>query len=322
MTIKILHSGDIHIKLRKNKVPQPWQLNRFKLFFEKMLELEKSHDCTVIAGDIFDEKPETDEVTLLLEYLHKVTKPTFLIPGNHESTKKGETFLEGFVRDKAINNDNVQFFTKNGRINFKGHWIQFFPYTEVQMDNFINYPEKEILVTHIRGEVLPHITAEYDFEKLKEFKLVLCADLHFNHKYKNYNVYYPGSPLSISFDRNDTKVYGVMSHTYWNEGHTYQFIDLKLPKLIRKRIKAGEELVRDTVDCVIYEVEGSLEDIQKVKRTDSDLLDKTRIELTNRTSILDLKDLTLLEEVDRYLKHIGIKDTQPYTNELNELGIQ
>lgn len=322
MTIKILHAADIHIKLEKNKVPQEWQLNRFKLFFEKMLELEKSHEVTILAGDIFDEKPEPDEVTLLAEYLHQVTIPTFIIPGNHEATKKGETFLEGFVRDKAINNTNVKFFTKNARIKFKGHWIQFFPYTEVQTDNLINYPEKEILVTHIRGEVAPHITAEYDFEKLKEFKLVLIGDLHFHHKYKNYNVFYPGSPLGITFDRNETKLYGVLSHTYWNEGHTYEFIDLKLPKLIRKRIKAGEELIKDPINWVIYEVEGTLEDIQKVKRNKSELLDKTRIELPNRASSLDLTDLSILEETDKYLKYSGIKDTQLHINELLELGIQ
>lgn len=322
MTVKILHAADIHIKLRKNKVDFAWQLNRFKLFFAKMLELEKAHDITILAGDIFDEAPELDEVTLFTEYLHQVTKPTLVIPGNHEATLKGETFLEGFVRDKAINNDLVQFFTKNARIEFMGHWIQLFPYTEVQMDNLKNYKEKEILVTHIRGEVPPHITPEYEFEKIKEFKLVLCGDLHFYHKYKHYNVYYPGSPLNITFDRNDKKKYGVLSHTYWNEGHTHNFIDLDLPKLLRKKIGANEELVPDQKNWIVYEVEGKLEDIQKVKKKRSVLLDKTIIEIPMHTSALDLRGLDLLGKVDKYLHYIGVTDTQPYLAELNELGIQ
>ena len=322
MTLKILHTGDIHIKLRKNKVDFDWQLNRFKQFFTKMLELEKSHDLTVLAGDVFDEAPDIDEVTLLSEYLNQVTKPTFIIPGNHEATLKGETFLESFVRDKAINNSNVKFFTKNDRIEFNGYWIQFFPYTEVQMDNLADYPEKEILVTHMRGKVPPHITAEYDFEKIRPFKLTLCSDLHFYHKYEDYNVYYPGSPLAITFDRNDTHKYGVISHTFWKEGHTHQFIDLKLPKLIRKKVKADEELVKDPVNWVVYEVEGKLEEIQKVKKTKSVLIDKTIIDLPTHESALDLRGLSLLEEVDKYLKHQGISDTSLYLKELNDLGIQ
>jgi DNA repair exonuclease SbcCD nuclease subunit len=322
MTIQILHAADIHIKLRKNKVNEEWQLNRFRLFFKKMLELEKSHQITVLAGDIFDEAPELDEVTLFVEYLHQVTKPTIIIPGNHEATKKGETFLEGFVRDQAINNGNVKFFTKNATFEFNGYTFQMFPYTEVQKDNLEDRAIKEILVTHIRGEVPPHITPEYDFEKIKEFRLVLCGDLHFYHKYKNYNVFYPGSPLSITFDRNDNKKYGVISHTFWKEGHSHTFIDLGLPKLLRKKIKAGEELVKDPYNWVVYEVEGKLEDIQKVKKTKSELLDKTIIDLPHQTSALDLKGLSLLEEVDIYLKYSGVVDTQPYIKELNDLGIQ
>jgi energy-coupling factor transporter ATP-binding protein EcfA2 len=320
MTIKILHTGDIHIHLYKPKVPIEWQLNRFKLFFQKMLELEKNHDLTVLAGDIFDKKPEPDEMTLFNAYLNKVTKPTIIIPGNHEASKKGETFLQGYVRDEAISNPNVWFFTKNARIKFMGYWVQMFPYTEMQVDNLENHLEKDILITHIRGEVPPNITAEYDFEKLRSFPLVLCSDLHFYHKYKDYNVYYPGSPLNVSFDRNDTKKYGILSHTYAKDFHTHEFIDLNLPRLLRKKVSAGTELVEDPINRVIYEVEGKLEDIQKVKN--SDLLDKKIVELHSTDSVLDLKNKSLLEEIATYLKHIlqtdNIKD---YLDDLNAINI-
>ena len=320
MTIKILHTADIHIHLYKPKVPVEWQLNRFKLFFSKMLELEKSHDLVVLAGDIFDKKPEPDEMTLFNAYLNKVTKPTIIIPGNHEASKKGETFLQGYVRDEAISNPNVWFFTKNARIKFMGYWIQMFPYTEMQMDNLENHAEKDILITHIRGEVPPNITAEYDFNKIRSYPLVLIGDLHFNHQYQDYNVFYPGSPLNVSFDRNDTKKYGVLSHTYWTGGHTHEFIDLGLPRLLRKKVSAGTELVEDPINRVIYEVEGKLEDIQKVKN--SDLLDKKIVEMHSKDSVLDLKNKSLLEEIATYLKHIlqtdNIKD---YLDDLNAINI-
>lgn len=319
MTIKILHAADIHIHLYKPKVPVEWQLNRFKLFFEKMLELEKSHDLVVLAGDIFDKKPEPDEMTLFNAYLNKVTKPTIIIPGNHEASKKGETFLQGYVRDEAINNHNVSFFTKNARINFMGYWIQMFPYTEVQMDNLEDHSEKDILITHIRGEVPPNITPEYDFNKLRGYPLVLLGDLHFYHKYQDYNIFYPGSPLNVSFDRSDARQYGVLSHTYWKEGHTHTFIDLKLPRLLRKKVSAGTELVKDPINHVIYEVEGKLEDIQKVKP--SELLDKKIVDLPNSISALDLKNKTLLEEIATYLEHIAVDNIKDYLNDLHEINI-
>ena len=319
MTIKILHAADIHIHLYKPKVPVEWQLNRFKLFFEKMLELEKSHDLVVLAGDIFDKKPEPDEMTLFNAYLNKVTKPTIIIPGNHEASKKGETFLQGYVRDEAINNPAVWFFTKNARIKFMGYWIQMFPYTEVQMDNLEDHLEKDILITHIRGEVPPNITPEYDFTKLREYPLVLIGDLHFFHKYQDYNIFYPGSPLNVSFDRSDARQYGVLSHTYSKESHTHTFIDLKLPRLLRKKISAGTELVKDPIHHVIYEVEGKLEDIQKVKP--SELLDKKIVDLPSSISALDLKNKTLLEEIAVYLKHITVDNVKDYLSDLHEINI-
>ena len=48
----------------------------------------------------------------------------------------------------------------------------------MQLDNLPLPKRNDILVTHIRGEVLPHITPEYDFEKLRPWKLILLGDLH------------------------------------------------------------------------------------------------------------------------------------------------
>ena len=94
--IKILHSADWHINLHKKKVPYEWQANRFRLFFEEIHRLEKDCDVHILAGDVFDRKPEADEVCLFLRFANSVTIPTYIIPGNHEATRKGKTFLEHF----------------------------------------------------------------------------------------------------------------------------------------------------------------------------------------------------------------------------------
>lgn len=50
------------------------------------------------------------------------------------------------------------------------------------------------------------------------------------------------------------------------------FIDLKLPKLVRKTIKVNGEMIKDDINHVLYEVTGSIDELSKVEN--SALLDK------------------------------------------------
>ena len=245
---KILCSADWHIILHKKKVPYDWQTNRFKQMFRKLIALEQSCDVHIIAGDIFDKKPEPDEICLFLSYINSVTIPTYIIPGNHEATRKGESFFEYFTQENAIKNENVHVFTRNGRATVGNTSFQFFPYGEMQIGNLPDYVEDDILVTHIRGEVPPHITPEYDFSLLRSWGLCLLGDLHFNHRYGDTNCYYPGSPLNTTFDRDDKREYGVdIYDVVDSRNYTREFYDLKLPKLLRKTISVGEEMIPDSI---------------------------------------------------------------------------
>jgi DNA repair exonuclease SbcCD nuclease subunit len=261
---KILCSADWHIILHKKKVPYEWQTNRFKQMFRKLIALEQSCDVHIIAGDIFDKKPEPDEICLFLSYINSVTIPTYIIPGNHEATRKGESFFEYFTQENAIKNENVHVFTRNGRATVGSTSFQFFPYGEMQIGNLPNYVEDDILVTHIRGEVPPHITPEYDFSLLSPWGLCLLGDLHFNHRYSDTNCYYPGSPLNTTFDRDDKRAYGVdIYNIIDSHNYTREFHDLKLPKLLRKTISVTEKMVPDAINHVVYEVKGSLDELAK-----------------------------------------------------------
>ena len=264
--MKILSVADIHINLHKKKIPYEWQVNRFTTLFNKLLELEKDCDVTIISGDIFDKKPEPDEICLFLSYANAVKKPTLAIPGNHEASTKGNSFLEYFEQERVITNKNFHLSTTNKRIEVNGQMFQLFPYGEMQVRKIPKYIEGDILVTHIRGEVPPHITPEFDFEKIRPWKLVLLGDLHFNHKYKDYPAYYPGSPLNTTFDRDDKRSYGVdLIHFKDIDDYTVEFIDLKLPKLIRKTVEAGTELKSDPINHILYEVTGSIDILIKVQ---------------------------------------------------------
>ena len=318
--MKILCSADWHILLHKKKVPYEWQVNRFKAMFRKLIALEQECDVHIIAGDVFDKKPQPDEVCLFLTYINAVTIPTYIIPGNHEATKKGESFLEHFTQKNAIKNELVQLITKNKRVETKHASFQFFPYGEMQTNNLPICYQDDILVTHIRGEVPPHVTPEYDFDLLHGWHLILLGDLHFNHKYKDYPAYYPGSPLNVTFDRDNSRKYGVDIIDYKSpKEYSVNFHDLNLPKLLRKTIKVGEEMKQDTVNHTIYEVTGSVDELSKV--SNNELLDKKIASSTVKDSILDLKNKSIQEELELYLKYIQVKDVNKIITEFKNLNI-
>ena len=320
--MKILHSADWHINLHKKKVPIEWQENRFKLMFEKLHELQQSCDIHIIAGDVFDRKPEPDEICLFLSYINCVSIPTYIIPGNHEATKKGHTFLEHFNEDAVITNPNVRLFTENKRVKETDYpsGIQFWPYGEMQLDNLPEYVPGDILVGHIRGEVPPHITAEYDFEKIRQWNLILLGDIHFNHKYQDYGAYYSGSPINTHFDRDDSKKYGVnIFNLIDDSNYAVEFIDLKLPKLIRKTIKTQEEMIPASFDHVVYEVVGSIDELSKIKN--SELLDKKVSYEPSEEAKLNLKNMTLTDELKAYLEFIKVSDIEGTLKEFNDLKV-
>jgi len=318
--IKILHSADWHINLHKKKVPYEWQANRFRLFFEEIHKLEKECDVHILAGDVFDRKPEPDEVCLFLRFANSVTIPTYIIPGNHEATRKGKTFLEHFHEQHAITNSNVVLITENKREEVRGQGFCFFPYGEMQTDNLPKYEEGDVLVAHIRGEVPPHITPEYDFEKLRPWQLILLGDIHFNHRYLDYPAYYSGSPMNVTFDRDATKKYGVNIIDFIDhQNHSVDFKVLDLPKLVRKTVEVDDKLVEDTYHHTIYEVTGNLDELSKIK--DSKLLDKKIAHKPNEDSKLDLKDKTIVEELSLYLEHIKVGNSKKVIDEFLELNL-
>lgn len=319
--IKILSSADWHVNLHRKKIPYLWQLNRFQLMFDSFRALEKSCDVHVIAGDLFDKEPDTDEICLVLSYLNAVRIPTLIVPGNHEATSKGRTFWEHFKLENTINNPNVHIYTENTNEIHAGQRFCFFPYGSVQTDKLPDYYEDAILVTHIRGAVAPHITAEYDFEKIRPWKLVLLGDLHFRHRYDSFPAYYPGSPLNTSFDRDDKRQYGVdIIELRSIDDYKVSFHNLNLPKLIRRTVPVGTKLSADPVHHIVYEVTGTIDELATVQK--SDLLDKKMVEKPTSNSVLDLQGKSVIEELEMYLSYIKVAEKESVLAEYRKLGIQ
>ena len=124
---------------------------------------------------------------------------------------------------------------------------------------------------------------------------------------------YPGSPLSTSFHRNKIKTGVILCDT---ETLDWEFIELKLPQLLRKTITDTKDAVEDGYDNIIYEISGNIEDLANIEK--SDLIDR-KVLKSNKESKLALDGMTVEEEVNLYLKEVmEITDTDEILGVLND----
>jgi hypothetical protein len=104
------------------------------------------------------------------------------------------------------------------------------------------------------------------------------------------------------------------------DDYSVDFINLKLPKLIRRTVSVNEPMIQDLYHHVIYEVTGSIDELAKVKKTD--MLDKKMVEKPATDATLDLKDKSLYEELEIWLKYVKVAESGSVLAEFKKLGIQ
>ena len=290
----ILFTADWHIKLGQKNVPMAWACTRYKLFFEKIYELEKDVNLHIIGGDLFDRVPSMDELTLYFDFVKGVTVDTIIFDGNHEATRKNKTFFTNLKRVTEELNPKVKVITET----FYLHDWAILPYADLHRKGSIeDIDDVDYLFTHVRGEIPPHVTPEVDLSRFDKFKTVFAGDLH-AHENTQRNIVYPGSPMTTSFHRNVVKTGYLLIDDDWS----WTWHEFDLPQLLRKTVSSTEEMVQTEWHHTIYEVEGDVSDLSGVKN--SDLLDKKVIKRkTEATLILD-KEMTIEEELAEYLSYI------------------
>lgn len=290
--MKVLFSADYHIKLGQKNVPREWQKARYEMLFEKLHGIEA--DIHILGGDIFDKVPNPEELSLFFDLVRGVKIPTYMYDGNHCATRKGKTFLVFLSKAcKAIN----PLVTILDGPQVLHDIIDVIPYTHLKTfdpDNFKN----DILCTHVRGSIPPHVIPEIDLDKFSRWKTVLAGDLH---AYENsqLNILYPGSPLSITFHRNRIKNGVIVFDT---DTHEHEWIDLGLPQLIRKTVSSKDEIIPTEYDHTIYEITGNILELSNID-TSSELIDK-KIISKKTDSTLDLKNKSIEEELELYFREV------------------
>ena len=293
--MKVLFIADIHIKLGQKNVPLEWALNRYKLFNDKISKLQESVDLVILGGDVFDRMPTIEELEVYFNFIRIFKKETLVIPGNHESVKKTTTFLTNLKAVSNAINHNVHiiddFDTRHG--------MDFIPYNKLKEYHPADVDfHSRILVTHVRGEIPPHVKPEVPLTLFERWDIVLAGDLH-SYENSQLNILYPGSPMSTSFHRNPVDTGVIILDTDTLE---HEFIALGLPQMLRKTIQAGDPMPTTTYDHTIYEVEGDMSQLQDV--ANHELLDKKVSKRTVDVALMLEPDMTLGQELGEYLRYI------------------
>lgn len=294
----ILFTADWHIKLGQKNVPVSWACTRYKMFFEQIYTLEQGVDLHIIGGDLFDRVPSMDELTLYFDFVKGVSVRTIIYDGNHEATRKNKTFFTNLKRVTNELNPLVEVIDETTYGQMVPHDYAILPYADLHKKDAIENINADVLFTHVRGEIPPHVQPEVDLDRFNKFKLVFAGDLH-AHENTQRNIVYPGSPMTTSFHRNHVKTgYLLIDNKDW----TWTWQQFHLPQLIRKTVTDPSEMVQTEYDHTIYELEGDVADLSNVKN--SELLDKKVIRRkTEATLILD-KEMSIEEELAEYLSYI------------------
>ena len=291
--MQILFCADIHIKLGQKNVPKEWALNRLKMFIEQLLEASKEADILIIAGDVFDKLPTLEELEVYFSLISSLNIPTYIFDGNHEATRKGQTFLSMLKKPSYHINNLIQVIDTVEEYDFG----TLLPYCKLKTKGvFDSINTNKPLFTHVRGEIPPHVKPEIDLNLLKPFPVVYAGDLH-SHSNSQQNIVYPGSPMNTSFNREKINTGYLLI-----EGTSYIWKPFQLPQLLRKTVNSEDEMIATTYDHTIYELEGSLDKLSQVKNTD--LLDKKIVKRHSEAALILDKSMSIEQELSEYLTYI------------------
>jgi DNA repair exonuclease SbcCD nuclease subunit len=289
----ILFTADWHIKLGQKNVPVQWAQNRYDMFLDQLWNIEC--DMHIVGGDVFDRLPTLTELAVYFKFLKSVKVPTIIFDGNHEATKKGQTFFDYLTTVSENLNPLVEIATKTTEYTD----FTILPYADLHKKGEIERCEPhKPLFTHVRGEIPPHVKPEVDLERLEVFPVVYAGDLH-SHSNTQRNIVYPGSPMTTSFHRSSVDTgYLLIDSDDLTQWTWHKF---KLPQLIRKTVSTAEEMIPTEYDHTIYEIEGDLQKLSTIANTE--LLDKKIVKRNTEVSI-NLTDKTIEEELATYLQEV------------------
>lgn len=309
--MKTLFTADLHIRIGQKNIPRDWAHKQYEIMFNEIDRVFKEQECEleVHGGDIFDKVPTMEELSVYIGYLwQNAERKRIIYDGNHEATKKGDTFLKYL---EPMIPKNSLLVTES--IVDRGYGVQVLPYCNLHKLSEDDIALEPILFTHVRGEIPPHVKPEVDLTLFEKWKIVFAGDLH-AHSNSQRNIVYPGSPRTVTFHRNSVDLGVLVFDT--DDPTKWKWHRINVPQLIRKTVDKPEDMVKTEFNHTIYELTGNVLDLAKIDK-DSELLDKKIIQNEELPS-LDLRNMTMEEELEKYLKEV-IKLSDVEVNEVMEV---
>ena len=302
----ILFTADWHLKLGQKNIPLKWAYARFNLFFQQIRKLENDCDMHIIGGDLFDRVPSMDELSLYFDFVSGITIPTIIYDGNHEATRKNKTFFTNLKKATSEINSLVEIIDTTTVYQQKGFAV--LPYADLHKRGSIEaIDDIPFLFTHVRGEIPPHVIPEVDLDRFNHFDIVFAGDLH-AHENTQRNIVYPGSPMTTSFHRSRVKTGCLLI----DKDFSWKWHELDLPQLIRKTVDDPKDMVKTTYDHTIYELEGDVQDLARVKN--SELLDKKVVKREVEATLNLTAEMSIGDELVVYLRDILALDNTKIKN--------
>ncbi len=306
--MRVLFTADLHIRIGQKNIPRDWAHKQYQIMFSEIDRVFKEQNCEleVHGGDIFDKVPTMEELSVYIGYLWRdAERQRWIYDGNHEATKKGDTFLK-YLADMIPISSLLSY----DHDTWMG--MEVVPYT--RLHDIANISKTEnILLTHVRGNIPPHVKSEVDLDIFDKWDIVFAGDLH-AHSNSQRNIVYPGSPRTVTFHRNKVKLGVIVFDT--DNPKDWEWHEIKVPQLIRKTINNPDEMIKTEFDHTIYELTGNVLELAKVDK-DSELLDKKIIH-NEELATLDLTNMTIDEELEKYLREV-VRLPNPEVEEVMEV---
>lgn len=312
---KVLFTADLHIKIGQENVPPSWVENRFNLFVNQLLAMIETNkvDLVVFGGDLFDRIPSgkngIKEVSMFLYLMSIMPIKTIVYSGNHEAVTKTTTFLSDFK--PAVTKINPLVTIIDEYYSIPELNIDIIPYNLLKEDKYPDRLNNRILLTHVRGEIPPHVKPEIDLDKLDRWEVVLAGDLH-NYENCQRNILYPGSPYTTSFHRSKVTTGAILFDT---DNLTHDWLKFDLPQLIRKTVRINDPMPVTDYDHTVYELEGNVVELASI--TDKSVTKK--LEASSKdVSLILTNNMRIIDELKEYLLYICMLDDIQVDNILQE----
>lgn len=322
--MKAIVTADIHIRVKPD-VPEDWQLNRYRMLWDKYIDLCKEHGAKhlIIAGDVFDNhRISSKEGMLFVELVTKVSESditTWIIDGNHDYSDPLVTTLDHFVPLFDYINENAcgentgksfvhyrkaataEFGNGDVCVSFVGHSV-----LKAPNDVYTRADATNILISHFRPNVNEFIKEEIDVHSfISGYDLCVAGDIHTDLVLERDQLVYTNSPLNSHFESNPNC--GCLLLSADADGIEWERIPLTLPNYVQITTTADKfKEPKDAVNFIRIEVSGTPEELRKIS-TDKPNVKLVKVPLVSETYTEveeEIKDQSLEEDLIDYMKEL------------------